>query len=58
MLLGYSIIAVPTGIVSAEMFRTARDRDDRRCPACGRAGHDVDARYCRLCAAALDPETS
>jgi len=58
MLLGYSIIAVPTGIVSAEMIRTTRGRHERRCPACGSGGHDLDARYCRLCAAGLDPDAA
>jgi voltage-gated potassium channel len=53
MLLGYCIIAVPTGIVSAEMVRSTRGR---RCPACGAHGHDRDARYCHLCAASLEPD--
>jgi voltage-gated potassium channel len=56
MLLGYCIIAVPTGIVSAELVRGARGRGERRCPACGAAGHANEARYCLFCAAALDPD--
>ena len=57
MLLGFGIIAVPTGIVSLELARPSGDAanevDHRVCPACGRAGHDSDARFCKYCAAAL-----
>ncbi|MDJ0869311.1 MAG: ion transporter [Myxococcota bacterium] len=56
MILGYAIIAVPTGIVSAEMA-AARDRelDHSRlaCHACGVADHAVDAQYCRRCGGTL-----
>lgn len=50
MLLGYSIIAVPTGIVTAQMMRTP-DRSDpmRICPACGHNRHEADALYCNRC---------
>ena len=53
MLLGFGIIAVPTGIVSLELARPDREARARRCPTCGRDGHDRDARYCKYCAAAL-----
>ncbi len=49
MLLGYSVIAVPTGIVSAELARQASSPSARSCPACGRDGHDSDAGYCKYC---------
>lgn len=56
MLLGWGILAVPTGIVTAEMtaqqFR-ARRVFRRTCPACQSDGHDEDASYCRDCGAAL-----
>ena len=50
MLLGWGILAVPTGIVTAEMtmHRFAADRA-RRCAACGSAGHESTARYCKDC---------
>jgi voltage-gated potassium channel len=58
MLLGWGILAVPTGIVTAEM--TARRNDRRhgtrpplRCADCGSSGHDTGARYCKDCGAAL-----
>ncbi len=55
ILIGYGIIAVPTGIYTAEMVQGLRaQRDARRCDACGTAGHDLDARHCRHCGAALD----
>ncbi len=50
MLTGYSIIAVPTGIMTAELAREIqRDRFNRACSNCSRAGHDQDARYCKYC---------
>ena len=51
MLLGYSIIAVPTGIVSAEM---ARSVGGRRCPHCEAEGHELTALYCRRCGGRLE----
>ncbi len=53
MLLGFGIIAVPTGIVSLELARPSGEVRRRACPACGREGHDVDARFCKYCASAL-----
>ena len=54
MLLGYSIIAVPTGIVTVELARAARRPGSARgCPQCATADHAPDARYCRICGAAL-----
>ena len=57
MILGYGIIAVPTGIVSAEMVRAARaSAGSSDAPVCGRCeldGHQSDARFCRGCGAKL-----
>jgi voltage-gated potassium channel len=56
MILGYSIIAVPTGIFSAEIVQaTRRLGDTPSCAACGKTGHEDDARYCRNCGASLRP---
>lgn len=50
MLLGYSIIAVPTGILTAELaHEMQRERRLRQCRDCGTQGHDRDARYCKAC---------
>ncbi|WP_312418660.1 ion transporter [Epilithonimonas sp.] len=46
MLCGYSIIAVPTGIVTSE-FR--RRRSDLKCDRCGNDDHGDSARYCKIC---------
>jgi voltage-gated potassium channel len=55
MLMGYSIIAVPTGIVSAELAQvTRRPVTTRVCPSCFSEGHMPTARFCRDCAAALE----
>lgn len=53
MILGYAIIAVPTGIVSAELARTHRPVSRQACPGCGGEGHDVDAVHCKYCGAPL-----
>ncbi|HYE54737.1 MAG TPA: ion transporter [Chitinophagaceae bacterium] len=51
MLIGYAIIAVPTGIVTTEMALAARSKGQQHesCPRCGREGHDIDAKYCKVC---------
>jgi voltage-gated potassium channel len=55
MILGYGIIAVPTGIVTAELTSGSRDApvSGQACPACGAEGHAIDARFCRRCGMAL-----
>lgn len=50
MILGYSIIAVPTGIFTAELSRAIqRYESDRICRPCGKKGHDSIAVYCNVC---------
>lgn len=55
MMLGYGIIAVPTGIVTAELTagRRLEGVSGEACPVCSAEGHDVDAKYCRRCGATL-----
>lgn len=54
MVLGYAIIAVPTGIVSAEMRSIySSDLDDRVCSNCGLSVHDEDAVFCKHCGNAI-----
>ena len=55
MLMGWGVLAVPTGIVTAEMgaLRTAERPTTRTCHECLSEGHAEDARYCRHCGAAL-----
>jgi len=48
MLAGYSIIAVPTGIVTAEM-RNKRQELEKACPRCGNDDIEDDARFCKIC---------
>jgi voltage-gated potassium channel len=56
MILGYGIIAVPTGIVSAEMFdlKTKEKLTTQVCPNCLRDGHDADAVHCKFCGTKLN----
>jgi len=53
MILGYSIIAVPTGIVSAEIAFTRRRVTHMVCPECSNEDHSPDARYCKDCGTKL-----
>ena len=56
MLIGYTIIAVPTGIVSATMVSEHKKQEKRKCPRCNRDGHDFEAVYCKYCGAKLKKE--
>lgn len=51
MLTGFAILAVPTGIVTAELNRTMAEvqMDTRKCVECGHDGHDPQARHCKMC---------
>lgn len=57
MIMGYGIIAVPTGIVSAEFANSNRKkpRSERinPCNECGTEGHEFNAKYCFHCGAEL-----
>ena len=60
ILIGYSVIAVPTGIYTAELASSLRQADartrvvdNRACPDCGMEGHDPEAHFCRCCGHAL-----
>jgi len=54
MILGYAIIAIPTGIVSAELVRKPSAHvSTQACPTCGAEGHDYDASHCKYCGSSL-----
>jgi voltage-gated potassium channel len=54
MIMGYGIIAVPTGIVTLELQKASRAAPQLvRCQACGLDTHDADARFCKRCGAGL-----
>ncbi len=55
MLMGYGIIAVPTGILTTEIAAKARQYRESTevCPGCGREGHDASAKYCKWCGSKL-----
>lgn len=55
VLVGYSLIIVPTGILSAEITDSRRKLTTRACPSCMAEGHDRDAVYCKRCGEQLDP---
>lgn len=52
MILGYAVIAVPTGIVTVELSRAMRGEEKvstQACLSCSREGHDADAEFCKYC---------
>jgi voltage-gated potassium channel len=59
MLMGWGILAVPTGIVTAEMTarRIVQPGAVPACPVCKARGHDADARFCKHCGAPLRAES-
>nr|WP_246254250.1 ion transporter [Comamonas jiangduensis] len=60
MLLGWGVLAVPTGIVGAELSRNVGTKARLKgveCEACGLERHEEDSRYCRRCGTRLDRAT-
>jgi voltage-gated potassium channel len=54
MIIGYGIIAVPTGIVTAELTQVYKKSvSTQSCPQCSAEGHDPDAQYCKYCGSIL-----
>jgi len=49
MILGYGIIAVPTGIVTAEIARSPLRTNTQSCPTCGETKHLNNADFCHNC---------
>ena len=54
MVIGYGIIAVPTGIVTVELTQSYKKSiSTQSCPQCSAEGHDPDAEFCKYCGSAL-----
>jgi voltage-gated potassium channel len=50
MILGYAIIAVPTGIVTRELMNpNLKHKNTQSCTSCAKEGHDSDAKHCKYC---------
>jgi len=50
VLIGYGIIAVPTGIYSAQVYQSlSKQKDGRACEECGTSGHQAEAKFCYHC---------
>lgn len=54
MIMGYAIIAVPTGIVSVEIADVTRKQNTQVCPSCFKEGHDPDAKHCKFCGSLIN----
>jgi len=55
MILGYAIIAVPTGIVTSQLVKPDKPITTQVCPECSKEGHDNNAEFCKHCGAYLHP---
>ncbi|WP_340111405.1 ion transporter [Maribellus mangrovi] len=55
MIMGYAIIAVPTGIVTAEIINPSYKGNTQVCPSCLHDKHDDDAKFCKKCGAKINP---
>ena len=54
MIIGFGIIAVPTGIMTVEISQAVqREITTRACPECSVEGHETNAAYCKMCGAEL-----
>lgn len=50
MIIGYAVLAVPTGIVSAEIIKSeGKNISTQTCRSCAKEGHDIDATHCKYC---------
>jgi len=59
MILGYAVIAVPTGIVTAQFVKGPTTSDEvstQVCRHCAREGHEPDAEFCKYCGEQLNPD--
>ena len=57
MMMGYAILAVPTGIVSVELneaYKKSRESTTQCCSSCSKEGHDKDAVHCKFCGEKLN----
>jgi len=55
MIMGYAIIAVPTGIVTAEIIKPSLKNNSQVCPVCMHESHDDDATFCKKCGSKINP---
>ena len=56
MIMGYAIIAVPTGIITAEIINPSLKSNTQVCPDCLHETHDDDAGFCKKCGSEINPE--
>ncbi|MCK5834643.1 MAG: ion transporter [Lentisphaeria bacterium] len=53
MLIGYAIIAVPTGMVAVDIYK-GLNTNTQSCPTCGADAHDLDANFCKYCGSVIN----
>ena len=57
MILGYAVLAVPTGIVTTELVKSADNESTQACRYCAQEGHDNDAIHCKYCGEKLNEDS-
>lgn len=59
MIMGYALLAIPSGIVSSEITRASINQQNLRiCPSCNRSGHEYQAEFCKYCGSELNQSNS
>lgn len=53
MIMGYAVIAVPTGIVTSSLVQLQKQNSTQHCQHCGKEGHEADAVFCKYCGTSL-----
>ena len=54
ILIGYSVIAIPTGLITTHMSSAFQNsKQQRKCPKCQQGNHEPGARFCHRCGNAL-----
>lgn len=57
MIIGYSIIAIPTGIFTVEFANAFKKNISTQvCMNCNSEGHDTDAKFYKYCGSILNPD--
>ena len=57
MIIGYGIIAVPTGIITAQVIYDQQSKKKAKCSKCGEVDHASDSKFCKTCGQDLPTTT-
>ena len=54
MIIGYAVIAIPTGVIAAEYTNMKHKFNDTVCSGCGSEDHEDDAEFCKTCGTVIE----